>query len=439
MTVAYAGVEGLGRATSEVSAPERLVCGYLGWIPLLWFLGLKLPASFILVFCTLIFVRSRFAWSLAMPWFFVGVVQIVSVLINLYDSGQPWWMIGKHLLASYVSGWFILGAALAIGASGFLRSISLARAINHLSVWSLGLASAAYLLSAFLRQPSLYLLSPTAYFVPQSLPAREFSFGLFIFSWDELFGVALPRISLFYPWPTALGVAGVCTVFILWGDERLPRYKAGVAIGFFLAVASLGRLEILTLIVCLVFRGFLASTNRVQAAIATSAISIFLASCIFVGPPAQLFSDVNAFVTSGRPGASESREAVYEASWKGVHQAPIVGHGWPGPLLSWDDSLSVYGVQSGLAVGTHSAISGLLYIGGAITFTAFCLAFAFSVGVSIPYIRQSRNAQNSITIWLGLALTCIGEGFQSLVLPLLFVFFWLGNSAATLRRESGTV
>jgi hypothetical protein len=407
---------------------------------LLWVLGLKLPVAFLVTFGTLLlFVRSRLAWLLAFPWFLVGAMQIISVLVNWWTSDQPWWMIGKHFFASYVSGWFMLGAAIAIGASGLLRQSKISQAINCMTLWSAALASAAYLLVAVIRRPSLYILCPTAYLIPQSLPSREFSFGLFLFSWDHLFGLSLPRISLFYPWPNVLGVAGVCTVFILWGDEMSPRSKAGVAIGIFLAFASLGRLEIFALLVCAAFRLFLACEQRLQAAAATAIISGVIAAIMWIGSPSLLLSAAEDFVTSGRAGASEARQAVYDASWAGVRQSPILGHGWPGALLTWDDSESVYGVQAGLSVGTHSAISGLLYKGGALTFAFFCIALLCSIAVFLPYVRQSPKARNAITIWLALALTCVGEGLESLVLPICFVFIWLGNAADSLRRTQGAV
>jgi hypothetical protein len=61
----------------------------------------------------------------------------------------------------------------------------------------------------------------------------------------------------------------------------------------------------------------------------------------------------------------------------------------------------------------------------------------FSVAVLIPLAHQNRRAQNALTIWLALALTCIGEGFESLVMPVFFVFIWLGSVADSVRRVRG--
>jgi hypothetical protein len=434
MKLAYCEGTLLRSPASATTLPEKLICGYVGLIPILWVVGLKLPATFLVVFGTLVlFVKSRFAWTLAIPWFAVGSMQVLSVLVNWYASGEPWWMIGQHILASYVSGWFMLGACLAIGASGLIRPGSLARSVRRLTVWSGILVCMAYLLAVVLPWPSLYISSPTAYLVPSSLPSREFSFGMFIYNWDELFRLSLPRVSLFYPWPNVLGVAGVCTVFMFWGDETLPRSKCAIGIGLLLVLASLGRLEIFALVVCLAFRLFLDCEWRIQGASVAAAASLFIVGCLWFGGPNQILTGSDAFVTSGRPGASQARQAVYDASWAGIRESPMLGHGWPGALLTWDDSLSVYGTQSGAPVGTHSTISGLLYKGGLLTFTTFCIAFVLSAVTILPYVGRSPKARNAITIWLALALTCIGEGFESLVLPICFVLIWLGSVALSLR------
>src|SRR5262245_9433637 len=106
----------------RATVAERIVCAYLAALPLLWAVGLILPLAMLtsLGLCAL-YVRSRRALSLAWPWFLVGLCQLISAAINLVDRGQPLWRLARHLLASYVIGWFVLGACVAIGASGLIR------------------------------------------------------------------------------------------------------------------------------------------------------------------------------------------------------------------------------------------------------------------------------------------------------------------------------
>jgi hypothetical protein len=416
--------------------PEKLVCGYLLLIPVLWVLGLNLPIAFLVILGTFaFFVRSRFAWSYALPWFLVGTMQIVSVMTNWFASNQPWWMLAKHFFASYVSGWFMLGAAIAIGASGLIRLDRMIAAAKSLAIWSVAIAVPAYALSLVVSAPHLFVLSPVGHLIPASLPSRGFSFGMFVYSWDEFFGLHLPRISLFYPWPNVLGVAGVCTVFIFWGHEtRLVRWL-GVTVGIFLTLASLSRLTLFALLLCIPFRVLLGSPRRVRAAVSCGTLSVALGAFLWIGTPHEIVTGAESFVDSGRAGSSEARRNVYDASWDGIRQAPIVGHGWPGELLSWDDTESVYGTQAGAFVGTHSTISGLLYKGGVLTFVAFVLALVTTAARLLPYVGVSGTARSALTILLALTITAVGEGLESLIVPLMFVFLWLGAAIASLRTE----
>jgi O-Antigen ligase len=420
--------------------PEKLVCTYLSFIPVLWILGLNLPIAFFVMFGTFaIFVRSRFAWWCALPWFLVGTMQIVSVITNWLASSQPLWMLAKHFLASYVSGWFMLGTAVAIGASGLVRLDRIVAAVRLLTIWSVAIAIPAYVLSLVLSAPYLFVLSPVGHLIPASLPSRGFSFGMFVYSWDEFFGLHLPRISLFYPWPNVLGVAGICNIFIFWGHENRWVRWLGVTVGIFLTLASLSRLILFALLLCIPFRILLGFPRRVIAAVTCGALSMALGAFLWIGMPRQIITAAESFVDSGRAGSSEARRSVYDASWDSIRHAPIVGHGWPGELLSWDDTESVYGTQAGAFVGTHSTISGLLYKGGVLTFGAFVLAMVITSARIVPYLSVSGRARSALTILLSLGITAVGEGLESLVVPLLFVFVWLGTVIASLRTQRSWV
>ena len=100
-----------------------------------------------------------------------------------------------------------------------------------------------------------------------------------------------------------------------------------------------------------------------------------------------------------RPGASEVRNEVYEANWKGFSEAPWLGHGWPGePLVA---SEHVYGTDGGMVVGSHSTVSGLLYKGGIVTFGLFVLALLCTV-IGLLRQRSSRWWKNNLIITLGI-------------------------------------
>ena len=129
----------------------------------------------------------------------VGAAQYLSVIVNWSSTRDPATALLKHLAASYVSGWFLLGAAIGIGASGLLDPSRLLRSIVRVGYDSLVFAVPCYLLAFLLRQKSLFLISPVGHAnlgifrVPQLLSESFFYRQLE----RHLGGRLLPRSPLF--------------------------------------------------------------------------------------------------------------------------------------------------------------------------------------------------------------------------------------------------
>lgn len=158
-------------ASAPGSLPERLVCGYLTALPLLWAIGLVLPLATLLVIGLFVVVgRSRRSLAYAVPWFVVGTMQLVSVMVNMAAAGDPPWRLAKHLLASYVLGWFLLGGCVAIGASGAIRPEPLLRASARVGFYCVAAAVVLYPLSLLGGEHYLLVLTPIGHFLPESLP-----------------------------------------------------------------------------------------------------------------------------------------------------------------------------------------------------------------------------------------------------------------------------
>jgi hypothetical protein len=428
----------IGQPLATAVDPERLLCGYLQLIPVLWMLGLNLPIGFLVVFAAFVLsVGSGFAWSYALPWFLVGTMQSVSVLTNWFASDQAWWMLGKHMFASYVSGWFLLGAAIGIGASGRLRPEKLLRSVHILTLCTGLLLIPVILLALALPNESLYLVTPFGRLVPESLPSRSYSFGMFLYNWDEIVGVRLPRVALFYPWPTALGLAGVCAVFVIGTGQPSAKRNWGLVCGVLMTLASLGRGAVGSLLLCAAARWFLDWPHRLRIAGLCTAVSVFAGIWLWLGSPQQVLATLGDVIERSRPGASGARNEVIDANWRGFREAPWIGHGWPREAVQ--ETESVYGTaQSMMVVGSHSTFSGLLYKGGAITFAIFLIAFLRTAsGLIRPH--NSALTKSALVILLAVALACASEGLESLAFPTLFAFLWLGAGLVQSRRRVGEV
>lgn len=407
--------------------PERAICAYFNWLPVLWLSGLMLPLAFVIIFGTFsLYVRSRRALAFALPWFAVGAAQYLSVIVNWAQTRSPAAILLKHLLASYVSGWFLLGAAIGIGASGIIEPSRLLKSIARVSYYSIFLAVPAYFLAFYLRQESLFVVSPIGHLIPASLPSRNFEFGIFVFNWEDLGGISFPRLSLLSSWPTAMGAAGVCMVFVAMNLKDRWRRRGCMAGGILMVIASAGRLAFLALLVCLLVRWFLNWKRPQQLSFIWAMLSLLVLAPMVVRQPGRLYDSLTDRFNEARPGASEIRNDVYEANWEGFSKAPIWGHGWPGETLVDDDN--VYGEGGGaMVVGSHSTVSGLLYVGGLVTFSLFSFAFLWTVGGLLRQ-RGKGGVKNTLMIVLAIGFTCLGEGLPSLVLPMLFAFLWIGVS-----------
>src|SRR5260221_12073424 len=174
-------------APARGSLPERLVCGYLAALPWLWAIGLLLPLATLLVIGLFVAVgRSRRSLAYAVPWFVVGTMQLVSVVVNMAAVGDPPWRLAKHLLASYVLGWFLFGGCIAIGARGAIRPEPFLRATARVGVFCVVAAVFLYPLSVLGGERFMLVLTPIGHLMPESLPSTSFFFGMLLYNWEEL-------------------------------------------------------------------------------------------------------------------------------------------------------------------------------------------------------------------------------------------------------------
>jgi O-antigen ligase len=418
---------------------ERMVCGYFTVLPVLWLLGLYLPAIFLLIIVAFfISVRSRRAWGHALPWFGVALAQITSIIINWAQTDQPFWMLGKHLLAGYASGWYMLGAAVGLGASGHIRAKPFLRAIARLGFASVVLGAVAYTLAFTSGQEQLHVLTPVGHLLPTGLTSTGFFFGLYLFDWQRFLGMNLPRIALFFPWCAIAGYAGLYLILII-ANERAPRRRHLVtACGVLMVLASLSRLAAVALLVCLFVRWYLGRSFRLQIPLAAVGVTAATVLWMWAGSMLAVVQEAQDRMASMRPGSSAVRERIYEASWEGIRSAPILGHGWPGEsvMSMSEDDQSIYGSgPERIVVGTHSTISGVLYKGGLLTF----LALVFAFGRTAAVIGRSRGdpmvRRSTLALLVALVLTGIGEGLEALVVPTIFVYLWIGIALRASRPE----
>lgn len=426
---------------SALNQAERIVVRYFTFVPLLWVTGLLLPVALIVVFRLFMLCCSRPALGIAWPWFAVAACQLASVVSNLSATGQPLWMVVRHVLASYVMGWLTLGAAITIGASGVIRAEVLWRCAARIGTYAVVMAFVMYPIALVYPERYLHILTPIGQMLPVSLPSTSFFFGMLIFNWEELFGVALPRLSLFFPWTTALGFGGLGLIFVALSDEQPQRRRRAVGSGLFMVLSSMSRLSFAALLASMAVWWLLGRARRTQVVVGTFAVAamaaVLIASTLWFGSPTGLASALGDGFEDVRPSASRSRELVYEESWAGFREAPLLGHGWPGESVYPADWPQIMQGGGTMVPGSHSTFLGLLYLGGVVTLSAFVFAFLRTVSRLAFGGGPRMMRQSLLALLAGIAVTAVGESLFSVVMPALYAFLWMGLTLRTCSARAG--
>ena len=401
-------------ATSAVS-------WYLILTPLLWSLGLLVPTGCLIVMWLLIW-----RWPedpginlVVAAWLLTAAAQAAAVIWNWSVAGEPFSALPRRLMAFSIIGWLFLGIMLAVGYSYRLANARLVRGIMLIGLY-IGLFTVlGFLLAFVLGIKELRIPTPLAFVLGRS-PATDYYATMRIYLLEESFGLEMPRMILFYPWPTALGLAGIGIVMAAFCESSRHWRAIGMLGGICAIVFSFSRAAMVALVVSLLVYGWL------RAALVWKFLFLVVVSLAALG---LVVLDVNPVVwlkefftsfSEARAGSSLARDLIYVYSWEGFLASPVFGQGWIGE--------SVHPIED-LPIGSHSSLYGTLYTGGATTLT--CLAAAGAVTMALLMTRAWRGtpfAAAGLSMAAALLMFAYGESLFSLVLPCTFMFLFMGGA-----------
>jgi len=401
---------------------EKFIYYFVLYTPVWWALGVIPFLGTILVLWLTLNIRkySLELTYVSILWWAVSFSQAVSVLINWYGSGQGLGFLFHKLLSAPVSGWFFLGAALAIGCAYNLRSERIVRVSCVLGFYILLFGSISIWLYFFSGLASLQIQTPLASFFPSDLPSVSNFFTMKFYKTDELFGLVLPRLTLFYQWAVMLGFTGIGIFFIALIEKNLFWKVLGLLGGIVGVFFSLSRAALVAFLISLVvYFGLKINTGLKWLLLALiSVFSIILLNIEF--PLKSIIQTKYSELRDARAGSSDAREQGYDASLDGFLSSPLIGKGWPGEHISKDIPMPI---------GSHSSVYGVLYTGGLLTFIPFLLAiFATLLALFRKAFAFGSMEASAAVIFLSLAVLCYGEGIYSFVLSELLIFFWIGSA-----------
>ena len=397
---------------------------FLRWIPALWGLGALTPAGAAMLVKLAIerWPRGALINFIVYSWIAIGAFAAFAAILNgiaLHEYAKGF----GNVFGFGVVGWIFGALAIAAGAAHHLDDSKTVRAMTHVGGYIIILGAIAGVARMAGMQNLQLWPTPIGMMLPKS-PSVSFYTVTTIFQSEETLGEATTRLLLFFPWTTGLGLGGLAITFISMLEGNLRWRLIGVCGGLIAVVFSWSRIAIASLVAIGALLVFLRLSFRWRvAALGVLLVAFFVAS-LGGFDPLQKIKEVQDGVNGARAGSSLARELIYEKSWEGFLQSPIIGHGWIGE--------SVHRTET-LPIGSHSTIYGLAYTGGLPTLAAFVFAMAMTLlALAWRFLRLAyddpRRSGALVGLGLGLCLAayCRYEALFNLTLPCLFLFTWMG-------------
>jgi len=397
---------------------------FLRWIPALWGLGALTPAGAAMLVKLAIerWPRGALINFIVYSWIAIGAFAAFAAILNgiaLHEYGKG----VANVFGFGVVGWIFGALAIAAGAAHHLDDPKTVRAMTQVGGYIIILGAIAGVARMAGMQNLELWPTPIGMMLPKS-PSVSFYTVTTIFQSEETLGEATTRLLLFFPWTTGLGLGGLAITFISMLEGNLRWRLIGVCGGLIAVVFSWSRIAIASLVAIGALLVFLRLSFRWRVAALGILLVAFFVASLGGFDPLQKIKEVQDSVNGARAGSSLARELIYEKSWEGFLQSPIIGHGWIGESVHRKETLPI---------GSHSTIYGLAYTGGLPTLAAFVFAMGMTLlALAWRFLRLAyddpRRSGALVGLGLGfcLAAYCRYEALFNLTLPCLFLFTWMG-------------
>ena len=289
-----------------------------------------------------------------------------------------------------------------------IRPKLLYRGICIVCLQSLILIPICYLAST-LHLPSTLSTSPLR-FIGGNDPIF---YSVKIYGFEDA-GATQPRLSLFAPWPPALGLVG-CVYFILSCQDSDKKWRLIGMIGSIaMIVASVSRLGIVCLPAVPFLTWILVNFTRPKVQITTGVVSFFAG--IFAPLFINFIETFKEQFSQARADSSRLREILGRMALEGWKEAPLWGHGIVAPRGIFFTKF--------MPIGTHHTWFGLLFEKGLVGLIALVVPFLWSFIDLLYKAHKNKTAKVALGVLLVLLFFTFGEkieGFVYLYWPALVI------------------
>lgn len=404
---------------------DRLLFWYMALTPVWWATGLLLPLG--LAGMVALFLRRlpREPWLAALTglWALVSAMQLAAAVVNYVFFGETSISLLHVAISPGNSSWILIGMCIAIGGQPGVSLSLVARAVEMQAMWIIVLALVSLVAAYGLGMDSLSIPSPLALLLPPDMAIVKYNLTMGFFGRDELMGDTALRMSLFFPWPTALSLAGATALLVglssdrpaLWRTVSVVGGAAGVWFGYSRSVAVCMALALAGIALLR-----LPSRARFGVLVVLVVLGLAANAAVVAGfDPITAMEEARTGFTNMRAGSSEARNLLYDITWRHFLERPLFGYGtYSGPVARW---LPV-------PLGSHSSFYGVLHLGGIAIFGALCAAFAATLlATALRLADGPRHATGALAMLVTFGVVGMGENINSIVPSLLSSFVWLGT------------
>jgi hypothetical protein len=330
-----------------------------------------------------------------MLWAGGMATMVAALFVGLAEEGLG--ILIKSFIG-WMKGWAMMAIFIYVGATLRIRPAVIYRAANVLAAHTLALTP-IFLIAGLAGLPRMQYYSVLEILGGST---REY-FNVELYSVDPESRTS--RWSFFCPWAPAAGMIGNMFIVFAYFD-RDTRWKAvGLAAGFLMCMMSQSRLAVVIAPVLGVVIWCLSNVTRSMVFSAGSVVCMSMLP--FIDPLIRMIDEAQERFKNARASSSRVRATLQSiARHRWWNEAPIWGHG----TVERGPHLVEY-----MPIGSHHTWNGLLFVKGAVGFTALAIPMAWTVCEMLVKAQSDRVARAGLGVVLIVLLYSFAENLETLI------------------------
>lgn len=415
--------------TAPLSLTERIVFWTIVLAPVWWLSGVQ-TLLYPLVVLGLVVMNLSFGklYDLRLPgaawgWLLMTLTMLWTAMLGLnrvgYDPVQV-----MAVLVTLLKSYLLLLGCLVLPCLTPIRLVVVTRAVVWYAIGALGVLGIELLLLLLLRNGGIDQFLPM---FARLIPGDKVTLIIHLASFQQFFGVMLPRTGLYTPDAPILGVCSIMFFLVCLGETK-PWLRWTSLVGCLaMLLISQSRLAWVTFPIALFFLS-LFRQNIFRQGILWFATAVSLVCAVLGQSLGDLINRPLDMFNGARPESSRDRAMVIQATLEAWQQRPWFGWGTIQGTVKW------YTYE--VALGSFSTYPAVLYMHGIFGFCVFIGAMVLTVASAwVGAIAGRVEAQRAVIGLLALYFLCNATPLSWMLSNFWSFFLWLGVVIAPEQRS----